>query len=965
MRKKAFIIFSLGILGLFLSGCGGGGAINSYGNGGKLNLSLAFENRETREGILAQIDSADAPIKAGVKTLTIRVFPAEGDIIEERFEFVKGGSASIPEVPIGPARLEVEAIDSAGILLFSGATNVDVQEDQVTVVEGFTLLIPAPAAEYRLPPLIRDMQIKRNSLGQLYVAFTTNIPTRAVLKVFELKTQKVISEMSADLRDSFVNNHQFLLKNLSSNLQYYLVAEATSENGEVTTSQNFPFTTSLSTLETGATLSGKIELPGLITVSPIPTTDTLTKAVDLTTQTVRSVADSTLTDSTRLVTTQSLDKTLSDTALKALVLSEPLLLFINGKPAAKIGSDGRFSVSGIDLAESYFLEVKTSGQIPLLMTICNARNQVGTTINCQSTAKTLLYQELKKSHPTLDFFALTLPERELTALTMSLTFIYEKMATPEDLALFAGIFESSAVQATMKEILPGVTEQLPALQAAEGISKWLSRFKEMLSRGGAQLTLDELKTLFHRELFLMGGKNLDAFLKDLGSDQDVSQIQFHDLKILSEKEIDGRAWVKIQVRVVFPWESTMEELFFVQEKGQWLFIGDQKIAELRLEPYIHLSSDSNVQTGLRPEINTGGSTQVDYAILKGGHLPDRGLLLLPFKEINEETSETRVGFRIADWNEFGVTEADSVKREIVREIPITAEIYEKLIANPNFEFQLYQKVVDVTSSLDRGDKLLGRYPIVLEALPPHPDKASAFPFPRMSEEQIGRMKTLLEAGGKEEFTLPNMDGFVLRNVHFYRGGAEKFESFDAPFDATQGILTLRVEPPSFPVFHSGIHFWGRTLRGLSVSMDIQLNDSSQHEIPAIRGFSALGPDGVFHSGLAVQLDWGTRPSGCDHISIIGPGLPQTTLYNGQTYRGFLLVEDTASGQLIPANHENPAAWLSPTHLVLTAENLTAIHPGAAYSILYWSQNGTAGESADDTVVFEKTATVYEAPLDAP
>jgi len=200
-----------------------------------------------------------------------------------------------------------------------------------------------------------------------------------------------------------------------------------------------------------------------------------------------------------------------------------------------------------------------------------------------------------------------------------------------------------------------VTGDVP-LTDLQAITNGFNNFSALMATAPAA-DAPALLAFFDQANFLQNGKNLAAFLQEITTNPTVTggYLSFSNISLDAVPSWvttvpSGATAYKVHFTVLLNKAPNSREAFIIYKasSGDWLLLGDQKIAKALINAMETASYFTNTTgtpvycTGLEPSVSIkGGSANISYAIVTGPALPTNGLLLFNDGTNNED-------FMIAD-----------------------------------------------------------------------------------------------------------------------------------------------------------------------------------------------------------------------------------------------------------------------------------------------------------------------------
>ncbi|MFC1743036.1 fibronectin type III domain-containing protein [Candidatus Riflebacteria bacterium] len=221
----------------FYFGCMGGGDISNQvlkGESGQLSLKVSFKHSLPHGSVKAAVD----PQAFGVTTMRVTVTPVSGAPVVQSFSYAPGGSGTVDGIPVGQATVNVEALDSASRVVFTGSINVEILSGVVTEVDSLVLF---EEADSTVSLAIADIQVSNILATSARIDFLTN-RAASVIITYGLSSTGLTGSQNAD--STPVTNHQVLLSGLLPMTQYFYKITVNDGQGGSAESSVLSFTTS-------------------------------------------------------------------------------------------------------------------------------------------------------------------------------------------------------------------------------------------------------------------------------------------------------------------------------------------------------------------------------------------------------------------------------------------------------------------------------------------------------------------------------------------------------------------------------------------------------------------------------------------------------------------------------------------------------------------------------------------------
>ncbi|MFC1742505.1 hypothetical protein ACFL35_00820 [Candidatus Riflebacteria bacterium] len=926
-----FLIPLVFILGCGANGPAGTGLLTTQ-KGGHLKISLKFKNQGNPEKIKGAVDEKISPEQLGVKSIWIGITPAEGEIIENTFDFKPGSRATITEIPIGPVLLEIKAMDENGIELFFGSTTVEVHENDITVVESFALLSPAKEAEYRLPPLISEIRVDSVDDSSARVRFLSNIPSQSRVKLLQKMTGIVLSTYTPLLPEAYTNNHEITLHTLLPGTEYLFIIETISERKLVSKSEEILFNTGN---RDGIKLDGSVHLPDFFYL----TKDLVLRG----------------SDATNISPDQSFSQDSS-----SLTGIYPLRVFINGEFAALVADDGSYTASGIKQAEDYHLEVRTDRGFKLLYGYYS-NTQAGTTdIDSVSTARCIIFNEMRNLLPDSTYLDIPASLDEIKTIQNAVDTYYQNNTGIENFLKEGDIVQVGPVAEVIKQVVPGFLEEYPARADLDKIIAWSNKFAQLLSTTNPDFSSTEFLSLFATEEFLMGGQNLTEFIADIQEDDDVLGIKFSEFELLSinRESSPQKAIVRMKIKVGL--ESFYESFHFLKLDGKWLFAGDGRIVETSVRSFARISWDNTISTGLQLDVYAKSENKVDYAVVNGRGLPANGILLV---KRPRQDNDNEYSFELAKFPYQGQDTKALYENGGNHDYILTEEQVAAISDGSSYDFKLFSNNATPTDPSD--DIHLETYSNILQHKPLNSTALSIQSFPSLNSPDIEELLRLIAEGGEATLNFSVPENLLCERIHIYRHGPEAGDDYEFDFSEGESSLIVTIPVSDYPVFGSGINLTAVDQSGREFYVEMSGQNGQDFFNARIRPYVMVDNLRGMQTGLSFNFHE-LPMQNVDYIIVLGNGLPQSGYGRDGNSPGLLLASNFDRTYYFLAQPPYQGSMTmgieqDPNRYPMPDATIQGIADTEEYQIQYWNDAGTPLDFSDDQPVASESLSLKKRP----
>lgn len=347
------------------------------------------------------------------------------------------------------------------------------------------------------------------------------------------------------------------------------------------------------------------------------------------------------------------------------------------------------------------------------------------------------------------------PETQVATITNIIT--QEQMTSN----LNTGTYSGELVDTT--GVAAGVTD-------IQAITAGFKRFSALFATSIPNENNATLRGLFDSATFMDDGENLDAFLSQITTDPNMVGISFENIAIQSIDPTEGTAVITFDViqNGIIAQDGPM--LFhMIRKSGAWYMQGDQRIANVNIEPRAHYDYGMNsnfdgnnlplIQTGLNINIEDHGGKGITSAVVSGAGLT------APVTLVSQISNEWFTIEGNMNGNMYFMTDSQ------IGAIADTGEVY--------------------TIDLYIGSTKAATYTETLKKRPYLNSELSAASFPTITGPTMGGMQSFTGGEVTVTWTLPAglTNDWLEASIHDNTGNSARFETTPAP-TATSESFTL-------------------------------------------------------------------------------------------------------------------------------------------------------------------------------
>ncbi|MBE0626125.1 MAG: hypothetical protein IH606_15065 [Burkholderiales bacterium] len=364
--------------------------------------------------------------------------------------------------------------------------------------------------------------------------------------------------------------------------------------------------------------------------------------------------------------------------------------------------------------------------------------------------------------------------------------------------------------ATNTTVLPTPTDTVPVTDL-QAITAGFNNFSTLMA-GAPAPTDPALLALFDETNFRLDGQSLAQFLQEVTTDPQIlgGTLSFADISLSPVPDgvtvpAGATASYKVNFTVLLSGflNSREEFIAYKNASGNWILMGNQRIAKVRME-VLETSgftfngtnnSTSVLCTGLYPQVSDeGGTSGVNFAVVTGPGLPAAGVLL--FKTA---TGTNGNDFTIAagapDTYAGATTTAKTTDCGFTSLYPLADAAIAEIAASPmTYTVKLYQDGAGAPSFTN--STLLATYTSTLAAPPLTSTQLSSalFVTAGSATPSILSLATGSTAGTTTvSWTAPTAAGLFASSVHIFvsdQSGVNDSVSKDIPGTATSASLAV-------------------------------------------------------------------------------------------------------------------------------------------------------------------------------